>query len=298
VDSESRGVGVIGLGEIGGPVARLLLQAGWDVWGHDVDPGAVAAISGLSDGGSPQGVGEASETVFIAVYDDEQLREVLTGPAGLLSAGRPPGTVCVLSTITLETLSWAARTAADREVALIDCGVTGGKGLREGGKIVVFAGGSSDVVTRVTPVMDAFADPLFHMGPLGAGMKAKLARNLMHYSGWYASWEAACIAATSGLDLDKLIDGYNISVQRSGGGGGTSLLLQGIRPDGPVDEEDPADVRRRERAAAFARKDLTYILELGEEIGVPLPGASLVRDRIDLVVGLAEEPGGRTGPKS
>jgi 3-hydroxyisobutyrate dehydrogenase-like beta-hydroxyacid dehydrogenase len=134
-------------------------------------------------------------------------------------------------------------------------------------------------------VLEGFADPLLHMGPLGTGMQAKLARNLLHYSGWYAAWEAARVATACGIDIDKLVQAHEISNARSSGGA-TSLLSRGIRP-GPV---DPASIPERQGSAAFARKDLGYVLELAEELGIPLPGAELVRERIDLVVGLADEP--------
>jgi 3-hydroxyisobutyrate dehydrogenase-like beta-hydroxyacid dehydrogenase len=277
-------VGVIGLGAIGGHVARALSKAGWDTIGHDIREQAFAEFPEARRADTVVELAQACDPVLIAVYDDEQLRDVLAGPVGILSAQSPPRSVCVLSTVTLDTLRWAHDQAAQRGVELIDCGVTGGSSLRRGEKIVVLAGGSDAALEAVRPALEAFGDPLLHMGALGTGMQAKLARNLMHYSAWYAAWEAARIATACGIDVDKLVLAHTTSNARSSGGG-TSLLSRGIRP-GPV---DPDTIPERKGSANFARKDLGYVLELAGELGIPLPGAQLVRDRIDLVVGLAED---------
>ncbi len=279
--------GVVGLGAIGGHVARALSRSGFRVFGYDVRPSAFGEFPEAEPCASVQALAEQADLVLIAVFDDAQLRDVLAGSDGIPGAAAPPSTVCVLSTVTLGTLHWAADKAKQSHVELIDCGVTGGNGLRSRGKIVVLAGGSDEALEAARPVLEAFAAPLMHMGPLGAGMQAKLARNLMFYTGWYAAWEAACIAEGCGIDIGKLVEAHRISNELSDAGGGTTLLSAGIRP-GPVDLSDEASLERRRRSAAWAKKDLSYVLELAETLGIPLPGAHMVRERIDFVVGLAE----------
>jgi 3-hydroxyisobutyrate dehydrogenase len=283
----SGGAGVIGLGKIGGHVARSISRSGRRVLGFDARPEAFAEFPEAEPTASVSALAQDSETVLIAVYNDAQLREVISGPDGITSAQSPPATICVLSTVTLSTLQWAAGEAKRVGTELIDCGVTGGGSLRTRGKLVVLAGGSDEAVASAQPVLEAFAEPLLHMGPLGAGMQAKLARNLMHYSGWYAAWEAARIAAACGIDVGKLVEAHRISNEISSGGG-TSLLTNGIGP-GTADLKDDASMAARRSSADFARKDLGYVLELAAELGIPLPGAELVRERIDLVVGLSTE---------
>jgi 3-hydroxyisobutyrate dehydrogenase len=283
-------VGVVGLGAIGGHVARSIHRSGRRVLGFDLRPEAFEEFPEAEPVATVTELAQAAETVLIAVYNDVQLREVLTGQGGITSAASPPATVCVLSTVTLGTLKWAAGEAQRAGIELIDCGVTGGTGLRTRGKLVVLAGGSEQALAAARPVLEAFAEPLLHMGPLGAGMQAKLARNLMHYSGWYAAWEAARVATACGIDVEKLVEAHRISNEISSGGG-TSLLTRGIGPGTP-DIKDEASMAARRASADFARKDLGYVLELATELGIPLPGAELVRERIDLVVGLADESGG------
>lgn len=284
-DARENTVGVIGLGAIGGHVARALSRAGWQVLGYDVRPQAYEQFPEARPCATVAELAAASNLVLIAVYDDDQLRAGLSGRDGILSADPLPAVVCVLSTVTLTTLRSAAEEADQSGVELIDCGVTGGQSLRTRGKIVVLAGGSAQALNRARPALEVFAEPLLHMGPLGAGMQAKLARNLMHYSGWYAAWEAATIAAACDIDVHKLIEAHRISNEISSGGG-TNLLARGIGP-GPADPDDAASIAARVQSADFARKDLGYVLELAGELGISLPGAELVLERIDEVVGLA-----------
>jgi 3-hydroxyisobutyrate dehydrogenase len=282
-------VGVAGVGMIGGNVSRTLTKAGWEVLGYDLRAEAFDQFPEVRCVAKARELATETDTVLISVYDDAQLRDVLSGIDGILAGESGPSITCVLSTITLPTLRWAVEQAEEAGVELIDCGVTGGGGLLTHGRIVVLAGGSERAIEQARPVLGAFADPLLQIGAVGAGMQAKLARNLMHYSDWYAACEAARIAVACGVDLDKLIEGHLKSYELSGGAaGGTDLLSRGIGP-GPADLDDEAALAGRRMAADYAAKDLGYVIELGRELGIPLPGAELVSKRIDLVVGLADE---------
>jgi 3-hydroxyisobutyrate dehydrogenase-like beta-hydroxyacid dehydrogenase len=275
-------VGVVGLGAIGGHIARAVARSR-RVVGYDVREGAYAEFPEAERMPSPRHLAEAADIVLVAVFDGAQLRDALTGEDGILGAGAKPAVICVLSTINLDTLQWAAERASAAGVELVDCGVTGSAGLRTHGTIVVLAGGSEAAIALARPTLDLFAAPLLHMGPLGAGMQTKLACNLTIYSGWYAAWEAARVAAAAGIDIDKLVEAHTVSTQSSSGP--TSLLSQGIGP-GPGDPADEASTPLRRALADFATKDLGYVLQLARELDLELPGAALVRDRIESVVGL------------
>jgi 3-hydroxyisobutyrate dehydrogenase-like beta-hydroxyacid dehydrogenase len=166
--------------------------------------------------------------------------------------------------------------------------VTGGARLRTQGKIVVLAGGSEAAIEAARPVLEAFAAPLLHMGPLGAGLQAKLASNLMHYSAWHAAWEAARVVAAAGVDVEKFIEAYEC--RSRWGDGAMGLLGRGIGP-GPAGNADQASLDDRHAMTQIAKKDLAYVLASAAELGVGLPGAELVRSRMDRVVGLEQEPG-------
>lgn len=278
-------VAVIGLGRIGRGAARSLVRAGHSVGGYDVAEEATAALKSIVRiACSPREAAAEAEVVLIAAFDEAQVRDVLTGDAGVLTADPPPRAAVILSTVPLATIEWAAGEAAAADVGLVDCGVTGGGEAIERGSIVALVGGDADTVELARPVLEAFSSPMLHMGPLGSGMKAKLARNAIVFGCWYIVSEAARLAAAAGLDLDKLIEASDAADKWSGGP--MALLARHrIRPaDG--DYADEASVGLRQAFAAYAHKDVRAALELGDQLGLELPGTALVERRFNDAVGL------------
>jgi 3-hydroxyisobutyrate dehydrogenase len=278
-------VGVVGLGAIGGSLARVLAGSGYEVVGYDVNADVTkGAAAFVTPAGSAAEASAGAALVLVAVFDDDQVRDVLAGEGSILAADDPCRVVAVLSTVTLDTIVWANEQAAARGVAVLDCGVTGGPGLRDHGKVVVFAGGDEAVLETVRPILATFAAPLLYMGPSGAGMKAKLARNVIHYGTWFAAWEGARLAAACGLDVSKLVQGVRTSDEWTGG---TMALLADYRiGPGPVDPNDASTLETARRLASFAHKDLRAALELSAQVGIGLPGAALDEEVYDAVVGV------------
>lgn len=282
-----RTVGVLGLGQIGGGVARALARAGREVVAYDVRPEAMDALAGsIAPASSPAEVSSRSDAVLLAVFDDEQVRAVLTGAESILAPDDRARVAGVMSTVSLDTIRWAHAHAAEHGVALVDCAVTGGQHLKEEGRIVVFAGGEPEALEALRPVLEVFAEPLLHMGPTGAGIQAKLARNVIHYGTWHAAWEGARLAAACGLDVDKLVQAVRVSDQWTGATMGL-VADYGIGPD-PVDPGDERMMQMAQYLSNVAHKDLRAALELAAEHGVRLPGAELGDRLYDAVVGLGE----------
>jgi 3-hydroxyisobutyrate dehydrogenase len=277
--------GVIGLGNIGGGVAAALVRRDQVVVAYDVAPQAVERLTGVNAAASPRAVAEAADIVFVAVLDDQQVRDVLTGADGILKAAELPRAVVILSTITLDTVLWAAEHAGGQGVAVVDCGVTGGSRSLAANGMVSLVGGDDETVALVEPSIALFSSRVLRMGGLGTGMKAKLARNLVHYSVAHAAWEGARLAAAAGVDIDQLAEAIQASDALTGGS--TSLLGRrvGLRTLGPEDSED---LERQTALAVYAHKDLAAALALAVDLGVDLPGAELVDRRFDGVAGLPE----------
>jgi 3-hydroxyisobutyrate dehydrogenase-like beta-hydroxyacid dehydrogenase len=276
-------VGIVGLGWVGSTLARVLAGAGYQVAGHDVRPEAVAELAGVVTAlASGTAVSQWADVVLVVPYDDEQTRAVVES---VLAAPDPARIVAILSTVTIDTVRWAHARADRNGVALLDCGLTGGQGLRAHGTAVILAGGDEAALEAVRPVLETFAAPLMHMGPSGTGMQAKLARNVIHYGTWHTAWEGARLAAACGIGLDKLIDAVRASDVWSGGTMG--LLAEGFGP-GPVDRGDDDALHFARYVAGVARKDLDAALELAAEVGVDLPGAEVARQAFPRVTGLSE----------
>ena len=271
----------MGLGEIGSGVARALAAAGYTLVARDPDARVRQRHTDITLAGSPAAVAAQSEVVLVAVYDDAQVRDVLTGHTGILAGKVPTSDIVVLSTVSLDTIRWAAAACDERGITLLDCGVTGGPQALAQASIVAMVGGPDHAVARVRPVLDAFSAPVVHTGPVGTGMQAKLARNLLYFAGCHVAWEAARLAQAAGVAPETLIEIVEASELWTGGS--TAILKRGFLPGDPSDTPDPAT---RARMAGFAHKDLEAALRLGAELGVELPAAALATEHFDAVVGL------------
>lgn len=200
-------VGIVGLGMIGGGVARALDGKGFALRGYDIRPEAFDGLpAAIERAPSPAAASRGVATVLIAVMDDPQVRDALVGKHGVLSASPAPRTVVVLSTVTLDTVRWAADQGRARGVAVLDCGVSGGPQALAQAGITAMVGGDDDAVAVARPVLQGFADPVVHCGVLGNGMRAKLARNLITYSEWMVAWEAARLAVAAGVPRERFAE--------------------------------------------------------------------------------------------
>jgi 3-hydroxyisobutyrate dehydrogenase len=266
---------VIGLGHIGAGVARNLLRDAFDVCGYDVRDEAVAQLGEDVDAvACPADVGAASDVVLIAVLNDEQVRDVLVGDGGILSG--PVGTrvIVILSTTTLETIRWAAEECRRVGVALLDCGVSGGRGGFEARQVTAMVGGDATAFEAARPALETFADPVLHMGQLGRGMAAKLARNVLVYTDWSVAWEAARLAQAAGVDVDAFVRAVDASDRYVDGH--TALIRAGVG----VGTNPPEAQARGAAVATYADKDLRAAIELGAELGIELPAARLALSRL------------------
>jgi 3-hydroxyisobutyrate dehydrogenase len=260
-----RHVGVIGLGDIGSGVARLVAQAGHRVLGVDTRPERLELLAGIVvPVASPAELAGRADVIVITVYDDEQVRAVLAGRDGVFGAPERPRVLVIVSTVSIETIQWAGEEAAAVGISVLDCGVAGGGALRSGSRIVAMLGGEEAGFAIARPVLEAFASPVARMGALGSGMRAKLARNMLHYGASLAEWEGARLAVASGIDLKRFIEIVEASEPWSVGRITRTPLN--------------ADLSQETLFAGYAAKDLRSALELGTQLGLDLPVAAAVGD--------------------
>jgi 3-hydroxyisobutyrate dehydrogenase-like beta-hydroxyacid dehydrogenase len=277
-------VGVVGLGEIGGSVASALAAAGHEVTVCDVRPEATANLSDrcrvVDD---PAALGRSVDVVIVAVVNDDQVRGVLLGPLGALTTMRPGSTAIVVSTVSMAALRDVGEAARSAGVAVVDCGVSGGPAAAAAGKFVSMVGGEDGDVARVLPVIDSFSSLAVRMGPLGAGLKAKLARNVVQYGSWLAAYEAQRIAEAAGIDLQNLARVIKES-DRMIGGASALMFRETVAPFGPEDDERLVGAMRS--AAALAEKDLDAALDLAWELELDCPLTELAESNIGSVFGV------------
>jgi 3-hydroxyisobutyrate dehydrogenase-like beta-hydroxyacid dehydrogenase len=196
-------VGVVGLGNMGGAIARSLLRAGIPVLAWDT---SAAALDALVAGGAVAAVSLADlagrcQLIMIVVVTDEQVRQV----AGEILTAAAPGTCLVVhSTVRPTTVTDLAERAADRGIGVVDAGCGGGAELAEQGRLTLFIGGDDSDVKRCLPVFEAISEYRFHVGPPGAGEAAKLVNNLMSIATYAINLEAMQLGAAYGLTEDTI----------------------------------------------------------------------------------------------
>lgn len=302
-DPQGAPVGVVGLGTIGAGVAEALLRAGFPTVVCDVRSDATDRFAGRATvAPDPAAVCRQAPVVLLAVVDDAQVRSVLLGAApgataengggpagpegrgtGALAAARPGTVFVVLSTISADCLAEMGAAAVGAGCDVIDCGVSGGPQAAARGDLVCLVGGAADTVARVEPVLRAFSSVVLHMGGLGTGLAAKLARNLIQYGSWLAAHEGQRLAEAAGVPLSKLAEAVRAADARAGGP--TALMF---RPTAaPFTEADDAGLVAAMRgAAALARKDLRAALSLAADLGVSLPATAMAETKCDEVFGV------------
>ncbi|WP_069160833.1 NAD(P)-dependent oxidoreductase [Nocardia altamirensis] len=265
-------IGFIGLGAMGAPMATRLLAWPGGLTVCDVRPEAVQPYTeaGATAVRSPAEVAAQAAVVSVAVVDDAQVRDVLTGPDGVLRSAAPGTVVAVHSTISDRTAEQLGAECATHGVEFVDAPVSGGAPGAKRGALAVLVGGSDAAFERVSAPFGCFADLIVHAGPVGAGTRMKLARNLLHFIAFTAATEAQRLAEAAGLDITTLGKVVRHSDAVTGGPGAIMLRDR----TAPIEEGDFwLPILRHVRD--LGEKDLTLALELGARLDVPLPLAEL-----------------------
>jgi 3-hydroxyisobutyrate dehydrogenase len=210
-------VGVVGLGQMGGGIARNLDKAGLLVGAYDVVPTAFAAqnFSERVANMTPAEIGRDCDVVLFVVPASPQIREVLSGQGGLLSAERRGQILCDLTTSnppdTLELVELAKRAGR----GYLDCGMSGGATGADQGTLTLFIGGDENEFARTRPALEPFTGKLLYLGPPGAGHAMKLVHNMILHTNFLATVEGCRILEDAGLDLAAVIEALNSGNARS-----------------------------------------------------------------------------------
>jgi 3-hydroxyisobutyrate dehydrogenase-like beta-hydroxyacid dehydrogenase len=170
-------VAVIGLGAMGGRIARRLLDAEHEVvvWNRTAAKAEPLAAAGVTVAGSPAEAAGTAEAVLTMLADPDALRAVVEGPHGVAAGADEGTTVIEMSTVGPRTIRWL-RSALDGSIGLIDAPVQGSLGEAESGSLQLWVGGPDDLVQRWTPLLSTLGE-VVHVGGLGVGAATKLVTN-------------------------------------------------------------------------------------------------------------------------
>ena len=268
-------VAVVGLGTMGAPMARHLLEAGHEVTVHNRTRERELPLAelGAARAASPREAAAAADAVLTCVSDTPDLLAVVEGEDGVAAGLARGGLVLDCSTVSpAETAALAAR-LAERGIGFVDAPVSGGSEGAERGTLTVFAGGAEADVERARPILDAFSGRVTHLGPPGAGQVAKAVNQVM-IAGTYASvGEGIALARAAGLPPEAL-------VQALAAGAAASWVLDN-RSANMIADSYPLGFK-----VGLHRKDLGIALDEAARHGLALAVAQLVAEQED---GLIED---------
>jgi len=253
-------IGFIGIGMMGHGMAKNLLAKGHPLTfkvnrnRSNLDD---LLAAGAQEATSNADCAKASDVVFISVTGSPQVEDVIYGKDGLLQAARPG--LIVVDTSTAEPAS-AAKIRADlaaRGVKMVDAPLARTPKEAEEGRLNTMVGADAEDFRTVEPLLKAFCENIFHVGPPGHGHVLKLVNNMMAMSFAASIAEAFAVAAKSGLDLNKLYDVISA--------GGVNCGIFQMMATKTLKE---GDVTGFKFGIANAQKDLRYYTHLAEMLPV------------------------------
>ena len=265
-------VGFIGLGAMGLPMTRNLVDAGHTVTVASRSRGPIdAAVQfGAVDGGGPGGVAEAADVILLCVPNSPEVVEVNDAllASGALRAGKiVVDTSTIDPTVEREQHERVRATGA----GYLDGPLSGGTVGAEKGTLTIMIGGDADTLDSVRPVLDAVASLIVHVGGPGMGQVVKLCNNLIYAAQMVATAEATALAVKSGVDLAKLHEvlthatGDCVAVR-------TRLPVPGVLPDSPA-----TNGWKPGFMTELMNKDVGLALDFGAQTAVRMPGTTVAR---------------------
>jgi 3-hydroxyisobutyrate dehydrogenase len=207
-DPQSRPrLGFIGLGAMGGRMARRLLAAGYDLTVHDRTRERARPLEqgGAKFAPTPKRVAAGVDVVLSSLTDDAALEEVMFGPEGTLAVARPATIFIEMSTVSPRASLRLHEAATTRALAVLDAPVSGSTPQAEEGQLVILVGGSEEVYRKCLPILNLLGKS-FYMGPAGSGTATKLCLNTLLGVGIQALAEAIALGLKSGLDHSRLLE--------------------------------------------------------------------------------------------
>ena len=203
-------IGFVGLGNMGGRIARRLVDAGFVVLGSDAVPGRAEACGAQAARSLPE-VAEQSDIVLMSLPDSHVVEAVVQGKEGLLRNAKAGQIYVDLSTASVNSTQRIAQSFADMGASYIDAGISGGAAAAEKGTLTLMVGGNATVVDSLKEVFAPFSAKVAYMGASGAGHTTKLLNNFLNAVSLAASAEVMVAGKKAGLDLHLLLDVLNSS---------------------------------------------------------------------------------------
>jgi 4-hydroxybutyrate dehydrogenase/sulfolactaldehyde 3-reductase len=261
-------IGFVGLGRMGRPMASNLCRKGFRLIVHDIERAAVAELESLQARGadSVAEVAEASGVIVTMLPNSAIVREVVSGPGGVLAHAKPGSLIMDMSTVDPLATDALAKAAAEKGVAFVDAPVGRLASHADRAESLFMVGAADADFERARPLLEAMGSTVYHCGPVGSGTRTKLVNNYLAVSSCQMNAEALALSQRFGLDLERTLDVIY----------GTTAI------NGQMKIAWPAKVLAGDVAPGFtidlAHKDLSLIIEAANAAKVPMPMAAAARE--------------------
>jgi len=269
-------VGVIGLGEMGLPMARRVRGAGFRVLGYDIrDEAARGLVAAGGEAGASAGdVAAGSDITIVMVRTPAQAEAVVLGGGGVVERARRGALLIVMSTVGVPCVRRLADAARRAGLRFLDAPVSGGRARAEDGTLTIIVGGAAADVEAARPVLAAMGTQIEHVGDAGAGTTVKMANQVLLTVSLLAAREMAALTGAAGLAIDTVWDVLRTCT-------GTTWVVE----HWPVAREW-IEAYRPGTSLDILVKDTGLALETAREAGVAAPMLGLSSQ---LIVGLTRE---------
>ena len=264
-----RRIAVIGLGVMGGPIARHLGHAGHSLTLYNRSPARIDRWQAahpdipITTATSPAEAATGVDAVITCVGNDDDLAEVVLGPQGVFTALHPGGLYIDHTTVSARIARQIAVEGRDKEILCVDAPMTGAQAGAEKGTLTLMCGGRANAVEAARPIMSAYARRIVHIGKAGTGQATKMVNQIALAGVTAALAEAFRLAQAEHLDLEKVYEAIS-------GGAAQSWQMDNRWHTMAEDRYDFGF------AIDWMRKDLGLALDEGRGLGLSFPVTAMV----------------------
>ncbi len=270
-------LGFIGLGIMGRPMALNLRKAGHALWVHGRRPVTMEVLAEAEATActSAEDVAANADIVFIMVSDTPDVEQVILGEKGVIRRARPGSVVVDMSTISPAATREMAAALGAKGVDMLDAPVSGGEVGAINATLSIMVGGKRETFERVKPYFDVLGKNIVHVGDNGAGQVAKACNQIVVAVTIQAVSEALLFARKNGVDPAKVREAL------MGGFAGSKILeVHGKRM---LDNDFKPGFKVK-----LHQKDLRIVIEDAHKMGLALPGAALVAQHLNALMGTGD----------
>jgi 3-hydroxyisobutyrate dehydrogenase-like beta-hydroxyacid dehydrogenase len=257
---EIRNVGVVGLGAMGGQLARHLREFGFAVIGYDLRAEAMAAAekSGVEPAETLSNLAARSDLIIIGVGFDSEVEAVIFGDDALLAGARPGAVIAIASTAAPTTMKKIVARADRPDLNFLDIPMCRGEQAAIDGKLLIMGGGDAATFDSCRPAFETFSNSIHYLGELGAGQVGKLVNNLILWACISANYEGLKLAGSLGVESGPLV----------------AALLDSSAHNWAMESGVGA------LPMPWAEKDMTIVLKEADDARVSLPLSGTIKEVI------------------